>query len=340
MKRAALVAAVVIAAVACSAPYYFWLAPGATATHLVFEHGSRRHSGFSHPIDYVDVTSCGGPRGETRYWKIWREMDDSADRRGPIEYGVTPRGFTVQATATPLTPGCYRLDGSTPGASGVLFFWIRRDGSAAELTKTERDSMIAVHEAHPSAPIGAALAAPVDLGVTLARSAPLGEFIDDYGEQYQITPREWRQRPHGLLLVARWELAGSHLIALNDSSNQYDPGTWSRIDWIKLDGMPPWEWAYCLSAYDAPTADSAEATRIAHPDTPRTGCNGHPFTRLKRLPAPDAAMIERCHQAYLTAGSDGPKLLVVDAMVVDSTTTPPTRCGQLRSAHPAIKSSA
>ena len=55
-------------------------------------------------------------------------------------------------------------------------------------------------------------------------------------------------------------------------------------------------------------------------------------------PAPTAAL-ERCHQGYLTAGSDGPKLLAVDAMIVDSATTPPTRCGQLRSAHPAIKSS-
>lgn len=181
--------------------------------------------------------------------------------------------------------------------------------------------------------------AAVDLGVGLSRQAPQGEFIDDYGEQYKLTPREWLQRPHGRLLVARWELSGSYLIAQNDSTNRYDPGKWSRIDWIKLDAMAPWEWAYCLSAYNAPTPDSAEATHLARPDTPRTGCNGHPYTRLKRLPESSGAMIERCHQAYLTAGSDGPKLLAVDAMIVDSTTTPPTRCGQLRSAHPAIKSS-
>ena len=49
--------------------------------------------------------------------------------------------------------------------------------------------------------------------------------------------------------------------------------------------------------------------------------------------------LERCHQLYLAAGSDGPKLLAVDAVIVDSTATPPTRCGQVRSAHPAIKSS-
>ena len=55
-------------------------------------------------------------------------------------------------------------------------------------------------------------------------------------------------------------------------------------------------------------------------------------------PAP-ADPLERCHQAYLAAGSDGPKLLAVDSMIVDSTTAPPLRCGPLRSAHPRLKSS-
>lgn len=66
-----------------------------------------------------------------------------------------------------------------------------------------------------------------------------------------------------------------------------------------------------------------------------TGC----AAATASAPAPASAAVETCHQAYLAAGSDGPKLLAVDAMIVDSTTTPPTRCGQLRSAHPAIKSS-
>ncbi|HVX88797.1 MAG TPA: hypothetical protein VG940_07725 [Gemmatimonadales bacterium] len=59
-------------------------------------------------------------------------------------------------------------------------------------------------------------------------------------------------------------------------------------------------------------------------------------------PAPPPAPMppaERCHQLYLAAGSDGPRLLAVDAVIVDSSTTPPLRCGQVRSAHPAIKSS-
>ena len=44
-----------------------------------------------------------------------------------------------------------------------------------------------------------------------------------------------------------------------------------------------------LTAYEAPTADSAEATRTARPETPRTGCNGYPYSRMKRavFPGPD-----------------------------------------------------
>ena len=167
----------------------------------------------------------------------------------------------------------------------------------------------------------------------------LGTFQDDYGERYDITKHYWAQLPHGKLLIERLDLEHGFLIAQNDSANAYDPGKWSRIDWVKLEGMAPWEWAFCLSAYDAPTADSALATRIAQRDRPRTGCNGHPFTRLKRSSPPTPSMVERCHQAYLTAGSDGPRLLAVDSLVVDDRNSPPTRCGQLRSAHPAIKSS-
>ncbi|CAN5907988.1 hypothetical protein BH11GEM2_BH11GEM2_35000 [soil metagenome] len=56
---------------------------------------------------------------------------------------------------------------------------------------------------------------------------------------------------------------------------------WSRIDWIRLE-MAPYEWAFCLSAYAAPTQEAALATTTARRDAPRTGCNGHPFSRMRR----------------------------------------------------------
>jgi hypothetical protein len=66
------------------------------------------------------------------------------------------------------------------------------------------------------------------------------------------------------------------------SLNGQQDARWTRIDWAPLSGMAPYTWAFCLSAYDAATADLAEAARTARRDNLRTGCNGFPFSRMKR----------------------------------------------------------
>ena len=114
----------------------------------------------------------------------------------------------------------------------------------------------------------------------------LGEFVDDYGNRFRITPDEWVQLPHGRFHIVEWNAAGQYLIARNDSANAADAGKWSRIDWMRLEGMAPWGWAFCLSAYDAPSAEAAAGAAIARRETPRTGCNGYPFSRMRpRTPA-------------------------------------------------------
>lgn len=57
-------------------------------------------------------------------------------------------------------------------------------------------------------------------------------------------------------------------------------------DWARLDGMAPYEWAFCFSAYNAPTAAAAESVSIARPEAPKTGCNGYPYTRMRAVTAP------------------------------------------------------
>ena len=110
----------------------------------------------------------------------------------------------------------------------------------------------------------------------------LGEFEDDYGIHYSISERQWYQQPASRYRVVRWRSDAQYLIAQNDVANPSDAGLWTRIDWIALSEMPPYQWAFCLSVYAAPTAAEAERTVIAQRETPRTGCNGHPFSRMRR----------------------------------------------------------
>jgi hypothetical protein len=112
----------------------------------------------------------------------------------------------------------------------------------------------------------------------------LGDFVDDYDNRFVISRTEWVQLPHGRFHIKRWDATRQYLIAQNDNANASAAGKWTRIDWAQLQGMPPYTWAFCLSAYDAPTAQAAERATIARRDSLRTGCNGYPFSRMRRLP--------------------------------------------------------
>jgi len=119
-----------------------------------------------------------------------------------------------------------------------------------------------------------------------APSSLLGTFQDDYGIEYRITPDRWQQGARTTYLVNAWYAGEQYLIARNAPSNPSAPNLWTRIDWIQLDGMPPYRWAYCLSAYDAPTRQAAHASLVAQRDRPKTGCNGFPFSRMKSINSP------------------------------------------------------
>lgn len=119
-----------------------------------------------------------------------------------------------------------------------------------------------------------------------APSFVLGNFIDDYGGHHAITATEWRQGDDDRYRIVRWNADQRYLIAENGSSSPTSLGRWTRIDWLRLDGLPPYTWAFCFSAYEAPTAAAAESSMVAKPDTPRRGCNGYPFTRMRAVSGP------------------------------------------------------
>lgn len=110
-----------------------------------------------------------------------------------------------------------------------------------------------------------------------------GTFVDDYDISYSISAEQWTQHPHATYHIKKWNEEELYLIAQNDTNNLGDPGLWTRIDWMELEGMEPYAWAFCISAYDAPTAEAAVHVEIADRTNPRTGCNGFPFSRMKRI---------------------------------------------------------
>ena len=121
----------------------------------------------------------------------------------------------------------------------------------------------------------------------------IGTFTDDYGTRHTVSDSLWQHGSRNRYRVVEWNAVGQYLIAQNDSSNSAEQGRWSRIDWMPLEGMPPYTWGFCLTAWDAPSRAAAEATQAANRAAPRTGCGGYPFSRMTRAPAsaPSAAAV-------------------------------------------------
>jgi hypothetical protein len=115
-----------------------------------------------------------------------------------------------------------------------------------------------------------------------------GTWQDDYGIRYEITDSTWRQLPTATYLVQQWEGPGQWLVARNAPGNPSDAGRYTRIDWVVLDSMAPWRWAFCLAIWDAPTEEAARQAPVSDRAHPRTGCGGHPFSRMRRAD-PDSA---------------------------------------------------
>ena len=128
---------------------------------------------------------------------------------------------------------------------------------------------------------------PVPAPPDIAPPLVVGAFQDDYGERHLVSANEWVQQPASRYHIVRWVPERHYLIARNDSANRTAPGRWTRIDWLTLAGMSPYEWGFCFTAYDAPSAAAAESVTVARPETPRTGCNGYPYTRMRRIAGGD-----------------------------------------------------
>ncbi|MEO7358888.1 MAG: hypothetical protein ABI120_01075 [Gemmatimonadaceae bacterium] len=157
---------------------------------------------------------------------------------------------------------------------------------ASSVSSSGRADINASASASSSGAGSASASAPSVAPAAATQNAPpalvVGDFEDDYGARFSITAQEFFQRSRNHFHIVRWNVRDQYFIAQNDSLNPSDPNKWTRIDWVPLSGMAPFEWAFCFSAYKAPTRAEAEATSTARRETLKTGCNGFPFSRMKR----------------------------------------------------------
>lgn len=111
----------------------------------------------------------------------------------------------------------------------------------------------------------------------------VGNFIDDYGIRYTITDSLWTQLLNTKYHILQWNLREQYIIARNDASNPSDTSLYTRIDYMNFENMEPWRWGFCLTIYNARATTLAETAAPADRKNPKKGCNGFPFSRMKRV---------------------------------------------------------
>jgi len=109
-----------------------------------------------------------------------------------------------------------------------------------------------------------------------------GNFADDYGIRYNVSDTLWTQFPDVKYHIISWNTTERYLLARNDDKNPSEPGLYTRIDYMSFSNMAPFLWGFCLTTYNAKTIEEAETKAKADRENPRKGCNGYPFSRMKR----------------------------------------------------------
>lgn len=118
---------------------------------------------------------------------------------------------------------------------------------------------------------------------SIAPDFAIGNFTDDYKITYSITDSLWVQNGYAKYHIIKWNSEQQYLVARNDAGNKSDKNKYTRIDYMTSTGMEPFLWGFCLTVYDAETDEIAEKTASADRQNPKKGCNGYPFSRMKRV---------------------------------------------------------
>ena len=111
----------------------------------------------------------------------------------------------------------------------------------------------------------------------------LGSFVDDYGIKYEIKNDLWIQQPNVKYNIVEWNQEEKYILAKNDKTNPSEKGLYTRIDLTNFENMGDFKWGFCLTKYDATSLKQARDWAAADKVNAKTGCNGFPFSRMKRF---------------------------------------------------------
>lgn len=117
---------------------------------------------------------------------------------------------------------------------------------------------------------------------TSDHSTFIGEFSDDYGIEYSVSDTLFIQLPNVRFDILEWNKKDQFIIARNDQNNPSEKGLYTRIDYMEFTGMEPFKWGFCLTTYGEKSAEKAKKHPAADRLVPKKGCNGYPFSRMKR----------------------------------------------------------
>jgi len=105
-----------------------------------------------------------------------------------------------------------------------------------------------------------------------------GDFTDDYDIHYSISDSLWIQHPAFEMKITKIDTTVMYILGYDTNDSTY-----TRIDYMPFKNMGDYTWGFCYTAYEQEDEEALLDMESANRDTPKTGCGGFPFSRMKRM---------------------------------------------------------
>ena len=105
-----------------------------------------------------------------------------------------------------------------------------------------------------------------------------GNFTDDYDIKYSISDTSWIQYPDFEMSVVTIDTIEMFILGYDTEDSTY-----TKVDYMPFQNQGDYTWGFCYTTYEKENQADALSAASANRDTPKTGCNGFPFSRMKRV---------------------------------------------------------